>query len=211
MQRLLIIFCTALFVSGCEPAATFSEPQPAKAKPLSSFPERLQGRYLSDDRTSVITLSPDKIVRVYDIDIRRHKDSLAPFERLDGPILVDQNTGTQFPVSIAGDSLIQHIHETDTLFTISESQRLTSFKGYQFLNAKREDGSWEVRKLWLEKGTLTLAVVSRDEDLGKLREITGSPQDTVNTRFTLTRRQFKKFVKQDGFAQEERVTRIAHE
>lgn len=208
MQRFLVIICTALLLGGCEPAATFNEPQPAKSTPLSSFPEKIQGRYLSEDRASTIIISGDKLLQEYDFDIRKHKDSLAPSEKLEGNILVDQTQGKKIPVSLEGDTVVQHIHETDTLFTIGEHQLLTSFKGYHFLNFRREDGSWEVRKLWLKKGMLTLAVVSKDEDLGKLREITGTPEDTASSRFTLTRRQFKSFVKQDGFSAGELFTRI---
>ena len=100
-------------------------------------------------------------------------------------------------------TVIQHANWTDTLFNISADNVLKKFKGYYFLNNRYKDSSWEVKKLSLKKGVLTVGSVSDNDDIQKLKEITETTADTTSTNFTLSRKQFKKFVKQDGFSKQE--------
>jgi hypothetical protein len=125
-----------------------------------------------------------------------------------GDSLTNRADRTKHPLKIHGDTAIRHIYETDTLFTISENQVLTAFKGFHFLNIQQEDSTWEVKKIRIKKGTLSMAALSKQEDLKKLREIKATVDDTVSTYFNLSRKQFREFVRQNGFTGEERFTRI---
>ena len=197
----IVIF--VLLLDSCEPAATFDKPQPDNAKPLTSFSERLQGKYLSADQASIVTITDKLLTRHYDFDVKEHKDSMGASYKLVGDTLIDVAGGTKEKVIVEGDTIIQHANWTDTLFNISADNVLKKFKGYYFLNNRYKDSSWEVKKLSLKKGVLTVGSVSDNDDIQKLKEITETTADTTSTNFTLSRKQFKRFVKQDGFSKQE--------
>lgn len=203
-----IIIIAALILEGCEPAATFDKPQPENVKFLATFPERLRGEYVAADEASVVAITDKLITRHYDFDVKEHKDSLGSSYKLVGDTLIDQENGTKEKVLVKGDTVIQHANWIDTLFNISANDVLKKFKGYYFLNNRYSEGAWEVKKLSLKKGVLTVWSISDKDDIQKLKEITETTADTTSTHFTLTRRQFKKFIRQDGFAEQESFTRM---
>jgi hypothetical protein len=55
---------------------------------------------------------------------------------------------------------------------------------------------------------LTVGSISDKDDIQKLKDLTEATADTTSTQFTLTRRQFKKFVKQEGFSEQETFNRM---
>jgi len=203
-----IIIITAFIFQGCEPSATFDKPQPDNIKSLTSFPQRLQGNYLSVDQASIITITHNIITRHYDFDYKEHKDSIGSFYKIEGDTLVNLADGTKEKILIKGDSLIQHANWIDTLFNLSTDNMLKHFKGYYFLNSRYNENAWEVKKLSLTKGILTVGNISGKDDIQKLKEITETTNDTISTHFKLTKRQFKKFVKQEGFAEQEVFNRM---
>ena len=86
---------------------------------------------------------------------------------------------------------------------------LRKFKGYYFLNTRQDKESWSVRKLDLSKGQLTISSISKKLDLDNLKALTESPQDTTTqTTFKATKKQFKEFIKNDGFSDSETFTRL---
>ena len=201
---LILIF----LLNSCEPPATFDKPQPENIKPETSFPQNLQGEYLSVDQTSILTITNDLITRHYDYDLKVHKDSISSSYRLVGDTLIDQIDGTKEKVLVKGDTVIQHEDWTDTLFNKSADNVLKKFKGYYFLNSRYSDNSWEVKKISLKKGILNVSSISDENDIQKLKEITETTADTTSTLFTLPRRKFKKFIRQDGFGEQETFSRI---
>jgi hypothetical protein len=202
------IIIAAFLLNGCEPAATFDKPQPDKVKSLTSFPDRLQGSYFAVDQASVVTITDKLITRHYDFDYKEHKDSLGSSYKLVGDTLINVMDGTKERVLLKGDTVMQHVNWIDTLFNISPDNVLKKFKGYYFLNNYYNDNAWEVKMLSLKRGMLTLGCVSDQDDIRKLKEITETTNDTASTHFTLTRRQFKSFVRQDGFHEQESFTRM---
>lgn len=203
-----VIYILTLIFCSCEPAATFDKPQPVDVKSLTTFPERLQGKYLAADQASTVTITDKLITRHYDFDFKEHKDSLSSSYKLVGDTLIDLIDSTKEKISLNGDTIIQHYKGTDTLFCISADNVLKKFKGYYFLNTRYSDNAWEVKKLLLQKGRLTIGNISNEDDVKKLKEITETTADTTSTHFTLTRRQFKRFIKQDGFIEQETFTRM---
>jgi hypothetical protein len=210
MNRFTIIgiVIIALFLESCEPAAIFDQPQPVYINPLTSFPGRLQGKYLSVDQASIVTIEDKLLTRTFDFDVQEHKDSISSSYILKGDTITDQTNGTKEKVLLKGDYVIKHVHWIDTLFNISEDNVLKKLKGYYFLNIRYSDSAWEVIKLSLKDGVLTVGSVSVEEDLQKLEKITETSSDTLPSRFTLKRKQFKKFIRQEGFSEQETFTRI---
>lgn len=198
----------SLLLNSCEPAVTFDKPQPDNEKSLSSFPSRLQGNYLSEDQASVITITGNVITRHYEFDYKQHKDSIGSSYKIVGDSLVNTSNGTSEKINLQGDTLIQHESWTDTLFNISADNVLKKFKGYYFLNTVFKENSWEVKQLWLKKGVLSIGSISDKADIQKLKEITETAADTTSTTFSLTKKQFRQFVKQDGFSKQEKFIRM---
>lgn len=210
MKSVLIvtILLTALLFNSCEPAATFDKPQPDNVKSLTSFPKRWQGKYLAADQASIVTIANEFVIRHYDFDYKEHKNSLGSSYKIVGDTLIDLPDGTKEKVIINGDTIIRHANWVDTLFNLSADNVLKKFKGYLFLNNQYGDNSWGVKKISLKKGVLTVGNVSDKDDIQKLKEITETTSDTTSTNFSLTRRQFKKFVRQNGFGDLETFTRM---
>jgi hypothetical protein len=211
MKKLLSVLAVlcALLLIACDPVATFDKPQPDDVKPLASLPARLQGRYMAKDRASVVTIHKKLISRHYDFYVIEHRDSLIPYYRLSGDSLIDLNTGSVEMVEIRGDSVVQHITWIDTLFNLMGGDVLKKIKGHYFLNLQYRGNAWIVNKLSLQNGKLTIGEISGTEEIKTLREITESTSDTVTTHFSPTLRQFRTFVKKDGFSDQETFTRMS--
>jgi hypothetical protein len=202
------LIISTLWLSGCEPIATFNKPQPEGVDALTSFPGRLQGQYLDSNGASVVTIADQSIVRSYEYDIRTPKDSLGLSAKTLNDTLMDRGDGVKEKLVVQGDTVIRHMRGSDTLFHISADNVLKKFKGYHFLNTRQSDTAWEVKKLSLCRGTLTVGAISTNNDIKQLKELTESNGDTTSTNFSLTRRQFRKFIRHRGFSEEETFTRV---
>ena len=207
-SSLLVILFSLIILSGCEPAATFDQPQPAHQKALRSIPKRLQGTYLDNEQASMLEISDSLIIRKYDFELKEHKDSLGTSLQLRGDSLADLSTGIKERISLQGDTVIRHMVWSDTLFRISDDKILKKFRGYYFLNSKWNDSAWEVKKIYLEKGRLHIGMISKEDDIEKLKEVSESVEDTTSTYFSPTRKQFIEFIRHDGFTREESFRRV---
>jgi hypothetical protein len=207
---LTIIAMTSLF--SCEPPVTFTEPQPADTDNLTKFPDRLQGRYVSSEGNSTLIVSDKLIQRIYDYDTKVNVKQLDSNYTVSGDTVTDIKTKEKRTLKREGDTLYDHVHSVDTLFQMSFDNVVRKFKGYYFLNTRQDKESWSVRKLDLSKGQLTISSISKKLDLDNLKAVTESPQDTTTqTNFKATKRQFKEFIKNDGFSDSETFTRTKKE
>lgn len=202
--KFFLILTLSVHLLSCEPPVTFTEPQPANTKNLNKFPNRIRGNYLSLADNSILCIDRNSIQRIYDYDYKIHPNELDSNSTLKGDTIIDPVTFEKTIIKRDGDSLITHVHYRDTLFLLSNDNILKKYKGYFFINLRYTDGNWEVKKIRLHKGQLTISSISTEIDLKNLEAITESPQDTVPPyTFTPTKKQFKKFVQQDGFSDEE--------
>lgn len=203
MKKLNYILTLIALISlfACEPSITFNEPQPTDTDKLSKFPKHIQGRYLSLTDNSTLIITDNFIFRIYDFDFKFHINQLDSDVRLSGDTVIDVKTNEKTVIKKIGDSLINHIHQRDTLFDISKTNILKKFKGYYFINTLYNADSWKVKKINLSKGKLTISRISTEQELEKLKTITESSQDTIPPyKFIATKRQFKQFIKNDGFS-----------
>jgi len=192
----------------CKIEATFDTPQPENEKSIASFPKHLLGEYSDSQHLSILTISNKLITRHFEFDYKEHKDSVSSLYRLIGDTLIDTESGRKEKIVLEGDSIIRHENSIDTIFYLSGNNLLKKYKGFYFLNIKYNELGWEVKKLSLKKGVLTIGSVSGKDDMQKLEEITETPSDTFPIMFSLTKRQFKKFVKEKGFSSQLVFTRI---
>src|SRR5690554_4310852 len=210
MKRLKIIstfiILTSLFA--CEPPVTFNEPQPADTDNLSNFPKRLQELYLSLADNSTLSIGDKLIQRTYDYDYKVHPNQLDSTSRLSGDTIIDLKTNDKTVINRDGDSLVNQIHYIDTLFQLDYDNVVRKFKGYYFLNTRYDKTSWEVKKIQLSKGQLIISGISTKLDIDNLKEITETPTDTIPPyKFTATKKQFKEFIRNDGFSDSETFVR----
>lgn len=206
MKRLKLILTFIILTSlfACEPPVTFNEPQPADTDNLSKFPKRLQGQYFSLVDNSTLSIDDKLIIRRYDYDYKVHPNQLDSTSRLSDDTIINVTTNEKSVITREGDSLVTHIHYTDTLFRMDYDNVLRKFKGYYFINTRYDKTSWEVKKILLSKGQLTISSISTKLDIDNLKEITETPTDTIPPyKFTATKKQFKEFIKNDGFKESE--------
>lgn len=206
MKPLKIIFALSILTSlvACETPVTFTEPQPPETDNLSSFPGRLKGVYLNLSDSSTLSINDKLIQRTYDFDYKIHLNQLDSTVRLLGDTLINLETNEREVIKRDGDSLKIHIHNIDTIFQMDFDNVVRKFKGYYFLNTRYDKTNWAVEKMKLSKGQLIISSISTKEDIENLKEITETTQDTLtNYNFTATKRQFKEFVKNDGFSDSE--------
>lgn len=201
-KLLLTSFAMTLLFS-CEPPVTFDKPQPTDIDVMAKFPKRLLGQYQSLSDNSVLRLTDNAITRVYDFDFRFHINQLDSSCKMVGDTLINLETNEKGIMKRDGDTLVQHINHIDTLFLISETNVLKKFKGYYFLNLRYDKESWQVKQLGLHRGQLSIGKISTQEDIDKLKEISESALDSLPYQFQPTKRQFKKFVKANGFSDTE--------
>ncbi|MES2616709.1 MAG: hypothetical protein V4613_02460 [Bacteroidota bacterium] len=203
----VVVFLISLMA--CQPPVTFNEPQPANTDNLSEFPKRLQGHYLSLLDNSTLTIDNNIIQKIYDYDYTLHPNQLDSNSRISGDTLIDVRINEKTPIKRVGDSLVAHIHYIETLFEMNDDNVVRKFKGYYFLNNRYNVESWQVKKMELSKGQLTISSIAVPTDIDNLKEITETPHDTVSQyQFTPTKKQFKAFIKNGGFSDNETFVRV---
>ncbi len=201
----------AILLFACEPPVTFDKPQPPDVKSLAGFPRRLQGNFLSMDDSTVVQITANSLIRFYEFDQKMHLSQLDSTKQLIGDTLFDTSTNKGIPVRIEGDSLILHVTEADTLFHIDQLNVLKKYKGYYFINTFNpfvKQGGWEVKKIQLSRGSLTISGVNTKADIDQLKTLTESTQDTTPYVFSPSRQEFKKFVRNEGFRDVEEFRKI---
>ena len=166
---LMAVLITVIAAS-CEPAVTFTEPQPRSAKDMSEFPARWRGDYRSMEDSSVLHITAYSISRI---------DS-------------------------EGDG-----GEGEKRFSIGPGNRLRRFKGCLFLSMSRTDGGWEVVKLQRSGDLLNWSFILTRQELESLQEITEAPEEAeAPPRFSPSRKEMRRFLKEGGFATGETFLRI---
>ena len=194
----LLVVSLVFILFACQPV-TFTEPQPKDVAAIDAFPARLQGIYLNSGDSSVLQITASTMIISYHYDEKIHVSQLDSTEQLIGDTLFDMLTTKGKLIRIEGDSIVKPVSSSDTLFVFDATHVLKKFKGYYFLNTSNSQDNWQVQKLELSKGRLTLSSLNTKEDLDQLVEITEYPQDTTTYVFSPSRKQFKKFVRNQGF------------
>lgn len=198
----ILVFMSRIF--SCQPAVTFTEPQPLGVENLDGFPKNSTGSYLSLEDSSLLSVSNKMITRKYDLKFSIHKN------QLDSNYLIGENTisntltNESAPYYKNGDSLVVWFRHTDTLFTMDYDNVVRKFKGYYFLNKRHDKNAWEVLKMELKNGTIVFSSISSEEEIKNLKNLPESVTDSLlPTNFSVTKKQFKDFVLQNGFIEQE--------
>jgi hypothetical protein len=149
------------------------------------------------------------MIRMFDFKQKLHLGQLDSTQQIIGDTLFDLRTDIGQLIQIEGDSIVMHVNEIDTVFIIDAQNILKKFKGYYFVNILTPPDSWQVKKLEFSGGKFILSSISQKEDLTELKTLTESAQDTAPYVFSLSRKQFKKFVREEGFRDSEEFLKIS--
>lgn len=211
IRQLLIFLLAIISLIACEAPVTFSEPQPAGEKDHARIPFRYRGKYKSLSDESLLTITDKLLIREYNLRLFLKKSGLDSTEILLGDsLLIETNNHDSIRVTVLNDTISWSFHSADTIFNLEAGTHLRKMKGYCFLNSPYGPENWYVQKMWLSKGKITIAEIKSPEEIELLTAITELPSDTAGTRtvFSPSRKQFKEFVKQNGFSGEEVFERI---
>jgi hypothetical protein len=206
MKYLTVILLTIIVIC-CKqiPEVRFLEPQPVSKKNLQTIPKDYWGKYLSKDDSSILTINSRMIIQE---NIATSKTSIIEMqEELDTTIQDDTkiilSDNWTMTIQIIDDSALISSYLVDTIFQISESQLLRSFKGYLFLNFKDMDSTWRVNTLKLENGQLGFSSLVNVNQIDTLKTITKivTSMDSTSSRinhFDLNpkRKELKEILKQ---------------
>jgi hypothetical protein len=175
MKYLKFILLTIIVIS-CKqiPEVRFLEPQPISKKNLQSIPKDYWGKYMSKVDSSILTIDSRIIIQE---KFGFSKTSIKEMQQeLDTTIQDDTQIkfGTNWTINIKikGDSALISSFLIDTIFQITESQLLRTFKGYLFLNYKDMDSTWRVKTLKLENGLLDFGSLVNVNQIDTLRTVT---------------------------------------
>ncbi|MFM7218324.1 MAG: hypothetical protein ACKO1U_09920 [Bacteroidota bacterium] len=195
--------------SGSEPMVTFSEPQPANTDNLKVFPYRLLGRYLSLLDSSTLIISEKSILRSFSFSSKIHPSQIDQDYRVSGDSIINTKTKEVRVAKREGDSLVAEFDFTDTLFLMDYDNVLRKFKGYYFMNKRKDKQSWEVKKIDFTGNRLIVGSISTINEIENLKTLTESTEDTTAPyNFSTTKKQFKDFLKKDGFRESEKFVRV---
>ncbi len=201
-----MIIVTSLFA--CEPPVTFTEPQPSGTKDLKHFPKKMRGHYVGGPDQCLLNITENYVIRGYDLDYKKSILDLDSTIVIVGDTAIDTETNEKTFVKIVGDSIAIHTHVDDTIFGISPLGKLKRYKGHYFMNRGYTTQDWEVKKLSLSKGILSLSSIRKETELTLLQELADKPSDTAAYTFEIAKKQFKRFVNAEGFSDTEFFFRL---
>jgi len=194
MQKLSFVFIFALLLFSCKkPLANFTEPQPTNTKNLSGFPKKIKGTYHNYEYGSDLIIDDQIILLKFQFKDTLNQKEVLQLEKENDVISTKLN-----------DSLfIVNYTSTDTVFDFKKGNLLRKWKGHYFLNYQNEETNWEVKKMTYKSNIVSISDIMEEESLLKLDEITETPNDTLRPKtYNLTKKQFKDFVKQNGFSEQ---------
>lgn len=209
MKNLTILLLALLLISCREPLVQFSETQPENSRSLKFFPNKLIGNYYDSESEIDLEITNSMIIKKSTLKDTFNVKVLSEVEVLKGDTLVNTKTFEKTFVKKLNDTLFTNVLFKDTIFSINKENVLKKMKGYYFLNIKHSENNWVVKKLYLKNGLLNLNDISTKEEIEMLEEITETKKDSSET-FVIkpTKKQFREFVKKNGFSKGEIFIKI---
>jgi hypothetical protein len=200
----------ALLLSSCDNGVRFESPQPEGQSNENAIPKKLIGEYVSLEDSSILNITFGQITKTLIRDVSLHKSELDSSDRLTfnkDSTFSQTDSNLKMYVIIKGDSVFEHVIYKDTIFDASRGDIVKKLKGYYFLNRLTSKSNWFVTKLTKTKKSLSLGIVTNKEDIENLRELTETKSDSINS-FRPTRKQFRRFIKTNGFNDQETFIKI---
>jgi hypothetical protein len=209
-MRITTIVIPVLLLVSCDKSIRFEVPQPEGRRNEKSLPKKLIGQYSSLTDSSVLTITGGLIVKRKVINLSIALSSLDSAERATvkhDTVYTTNDMDVKIDTKVKKDSVFQLVDYNDTIFSDSRGDILRKFKGHYFINHQTSKNRWSVTKMTRLKGGLALGTVSKVDDIKNLRELTGTVSDTTDN-FRPTKKELKKFLKENGFGNEETFIKV---
>lgn len=175
----------------------FENPQPINDSELKEIPQKFLGLYKNVDSV-FLKVEEHLITKYYFGKFKIHKSELDSmkndFEIAYGK-LIEKKTKAIFETKKIGDSIELSNKNIDTIFQISDIQKVKRIGGNLILNSKFDD-LWRINIISFEKKTLKFKYLSV-EDLNALDSITSIKStkiDSVNYLLKPSKKEFKKIL-----------------
>jgi hypothetical protein len=206
---ILFLISSLLFFMACEPPVLFKVPQPEGVANLSTIPNKIHGKYLSLADSSFLLVSDYLMIRYSNWIYAVQENKLDSNLFIKGSNIIDKETDESFPFEKFDDSLRIHVKFSDTIFNINSGDIVRKFKGYYFLNKKFDNAYWTVNKLDYSRNSILISEISNKEEIALLDQFTEEVADSLNPNIYIpTKREFKDFIKNDGFSKSEKFIRL---
>jgi hypothetical protein len=217
MKKSLIAFLFTAILLACEKRSgvLFLEPQPNTAKDENAFRKNIQGKYLFPKDSSLVIINNNSVVKVITFKGRFAKsdiDSTYHVNVNDDNSILEALRKYSMEGYIIGDSIFAKSIIKDTLFYISEDNKLRMFRGYYFLNTKVNENSYSVLRLELFKRrylkfSQIMPLDSLDYKYRAITPVQKIMHDSVMVQYNMrpTKKELKKLMKEEAFIEEDEV------
>jgi hypothetical protein len=180
--------------------ATFSEAQPADVESLSKIPKILHGRYLDPVDSLELIIDEEIIKTSFTFKFKISNDDIKNTDKRSKDSVTNPETPYRITNTQDPDSVFIVDEYIDTIFHLSQNHIIKKFNGSFFISSKIDVAGWGVKRLEISKGNIVLSYLSDELDIESLSKITGrSLEPNGQNLITLTKKEFKSFVKDGGF------------
>jgi hypothetical protein len=210
MRTTIFILLSITIFSCGDKLGGFEVPQPEGQKDEKGLPTKIIGQYINVKDSSTLSVDFGQITRSVVADFAEHKSELDSSDRVifkNDTSFIQTDFNMRINVVVKGDTVFQHMDYKDTIFSVKQGDILRKFKGYYFLSHQTSLNNWNVIKLAKTKKGLTLGTISTKEDIEKLRELTGTKNDSIFS-FRPTKKQLRRFLRDKGFSSEDTYIKI---
>ncbi|HMT72143.1 MAG TPA: hypothetical protein PKD16_18380 [Saprospiraceae bacterium] len=200
----ILISIIVIFLLGCEEKSlvSFNEPQPKGINNLNEFPKKLIGEYYDFDTKTNLIISKTFIEKKQLLKDTLKVSELDSNEVVKNDYIINLKTNEKIKIIKINDTtFVTNYDFTRRIFSFDDGDLIRKYKGYYFLNLKSSSTDWEVKKLFLKKGVLSINEIQTETEIEVLKNILDSKSDTIRPfGANPTKRQFKEFLKNNGFS-----------
>lgn len=206
----LLIFLFTL--TTCGPDVKFTEPQPKGISNLKYIPKEYHGRFKHNSDSTFISIDSFSVSKEWRSTEYIQHDSLEKELKMsinrdtnlvitDKLLLNNAFSSIALSIKMGKDSAKVRIKGYESLFVISDSQYIRSYKDYCFLNIKTKDGLWFVKTIRLNGIFLDYSDLIDSRDVEKIFKVNRvySIKDTSNKvieyRLNPTRKEVRKILR----------------
>jgi len=213
---ILVAVILSLVLITCGPEVKFTEPQPKGISNLKLIPSEYHGKFRSKSDSTLLIIDSCSIVKEWRSTEKMRRDSLdkelkmhitrdTTFKYRDDKLLGKSPEFLLLAIHLYKDSAIVKITGYESLFAVSDSQLVRTYKKYCFLNFKTNDGYWLVKTLRLQDNMLDFSdlIDVKEIDMIKTRakviEVKDTSQKVVDYHMSPNLREMRRILKQKKF------------
>jgi hypothetical protein len=169
-------------------------------KSLSKIPEILHGRYLNPIDSSALIINEEIMKTSFTFKFKISKDDIKNTDKLSKDRVTNSETSYKITNTQDADSIVITDEYIDTIFHLRQNHIIKKFNESFFVSSKLDVPGWRVKRFEISNGNIVLSYLSDELDIESLSKITGrSLEPSSENLITLTKKEFKSFLKDGGF------------